>query len=254
MIIILFQIILLDSFQCCICLYNIYVYVWISDVLKYTLQEHVQLLMPPLMAKWNALKDEDKDLFPLLEVSTCTCSHTYNVQCTILHCMIKIVYMYCLPALHVTNVPLFVHQCLSSVATALQSGFYPYCEPIFQRAVCLVSQTLHMIQVSQTNPEFFPPPDKDFMIAALDLLSGIVEGLGSTVQHLVAKSNLISLLYQCMQDPMHDVRQSAFALLGDLTKSCYQHVSPGVGESKHVTVTSCMCVYMYSTCTCKLRV
>ena len=24
--------------------------------------------MPPLIAKWNALKDEDKDLFPLLEV------------------------------------------------------------------------------------------------------------------------------------------------------------------------------------------
>lgn len=25
--------------------------------------------MPPLIAKWNQLKDEDKDLFPLLEVS-----------------------------------------------------------------------------------------------------------------------------------------------------------------------------------------
>ncbi len=24
--------------------------------------------MPPLVAKWNTLKDEDKDLFPLLEV------------------------------------------------------------------------------------------------------------------------------------------------------------------------------------------
>ena len=28
------------------------------------------MLMPPLIAKWNLLKDEDKDLFPLLEVST----------------------------------------------------------------------------------------------------------------------------------------------------------------------------------------
>ena len=27
--------------------------------------------MPPLIAKWNALKDEDKDLFPLLEVTMC---------------------------------------------------------------------------------------------------------------------------------------------------------------------------------------
>jgi len=26
------------------------------------------MLMPPLIEKWNALKDSDKDLFPLLEV------------------------------------------------------------------------------------------------------------------------------------------------------------------------------------------
>ena len=32
-------------------------------------QEFVNLLMPPLIQKWNQLKDEDKDLFPLLEVS-----------------------------------------------------------------------------------------------------------------------------------------------------------------------------------------
>jgi len=29
---------------------------------------------------------------------------------------------------------------------------------------------------------------------------------------------------------MPEVRQSSFALLGDLTKACYQHVKPYVGE------------------------
>ena len=29
--------------------------------------EYVQMLMPPLFAKWQALKDDDRDLFPLLE-------------------------------------------------------------------------------------------------------------------------------------------------------------------------------------------
>ncbi len=33
-------------------------------------QEYIQKLMPPLIQKWNELKDEDKDLFPLLEVRT----------------------------------------------------------------------------------------------------------------------------------------------------------------------------------------
>ena len=63
------------------------------------------MLMPPLISKWNALKDEDKDLFPLLE-------------------------------------------CLSSVATALQSGFLPYAEPVYYRCVSLVEQTLAQCYVS----------------------------------------------------------------------------------------------------------
>lgn len=61
--------------------------------------------MPPLIQKWNELKDEDKDLFPLLE-------------------------------------------CLSSVATALHSGFLPYAEPVFQRCVSLVDKTLAQSLVS----------------------------------------------------------------------------------------------------------
>lgn len=67
--------------------------------------EFIELLMPPLIQKWNELKDEDKDLFPLLE-------------------------------------------CLSSVATALHSGFLPYAEPVFQRCVSLVDKTLAQSEVS----------------------------------------------------------------------------------------------------------
>lgn len=72
-------------------------------------EEYIQLLMPPLIHKWNLLKDEDKDLFPLLE-------------------------------------------CLSSVATALQTGFLPYCGPVYQRCVSLVEQTLNQTIVSICRP------------------------------------------------------------------------------------------------------
>ena len=67
--------------------------------------EFISMLMPPLIAKWNQLEDQDKDLFPLLE-------------------------------------------CLSSVATALQSGFLPYAEPVYNRCVSLVEQTLAQCYVS----------------------------------------------------------------------------------------------------------
>ncbi|GIY25943.1 hypothetical protein CEXT_561712 [Caerostris extrusa] len=150
-------------------------------------QEYISLLMPPLIEKWNYLKDDDKDLFPLLE-------------------------------------------CLSSVATALQSGFLPYCEPVFRRCLSLVEQTLNQTMANVSNPEQFEAPDKDFMIVALDLLSGLAEGLNGHIETLVMSSNIMQLLYQCMQDSMPEVRQSSFALLGDLTKACFQHVSPCIQD------------------------
>lgn len=119
-------------------------------------------------------------------------------------------------------------QCLSSVATALQIGFLPYCEPVYQRCVTLVQKTLAQAMVrplspktiteSRTvvallttllsrlsqqmynqHPDQYEAPDKDFMIVALDLLSGLAEGLGDKVENLVARSNIMTLLFQCMQ-------------------------------------------------------
>ncbi len=45
---------------------NVHMYDYCTCVL--CVQEYIQMLMPPLIQKWNQLKDEDKDLFPLLEV------------------------------------------------------------------------------------------------------------------------------------------------------------------------------------------
>ena len=118
--------------------------------------DYINLLMPPLIQKWNVLKDDDKDLFPLLE-------------------------------------------CLSSVATALQEGFLPYCEPVYKRCVSLVEQTLNQAIAHSQNPDQLDPPDKDFMIVALDLLSGLAEGLDGHIERLVSSSNIMHLLYQCVQ-------------------------------------------------------
>lgn len=84
----------------------------------------------------------------------------------------------------------------------------------------------NILQANTQSPDQFEAPDKDFMIVALDLLSGLAEGLNGQIEKLVVDSNIMHLLYQCMQDPMPEVRQSSFALLGDLTKACFQHVHP----------------------------
>ncbi len=101
---------------------------------------------------------------------------------------------------------------------------------MFQRCVSLVAQNLHQTQVALANRENMAPPDKEFMIVALDLLSGLAEGLQTHIEKLLVQSNLLTLLYQCMQDDTAEVRQSSFALLGDITKACFQHVYPSVGK------------------------
>lgn len=132
-------------------------------------EEYINMLMPPLIQKWNMLKDEDKDLFPLLE-------------------------------------------CLSSVATALQSGFLPYSEPVYRRCINLIQQTLNQDMASTASPGQYDVPDKDFMIVALDLLSGLTEGLDGHIETLVVNSNIMQLLYQCMQDSMPEVSNSLLGL------------------------------------------
>lgn len=72
------------------------------------------------------------------------------------------------------------------------------------------------------HPEQYEAPDKDFMIVALDLLSGLAEGLGGHVEQLVARSNIMTLLFQCMQVGGHpsqtshsdDTEQPVWATLG----------------------------------------
>lgn len=55
------------------------------------------------------------------------------------------------------------------------------------------------LQMYNQHPDQYEAPDKDFMIVALDLLSGLAEGLGGHVEQLVARSNIMTLLFQCMQ-------------------------------------------------------
>ena len=68
------------------------------------------------------------------------------------------------------------------------------------------------------------------MVVSLDLISGLAEGLGDRIAPLVVNSEILSLLFQCMKDPVCEVRQSSFALLGDLTKACFDHIRPVISK------------------------
>ncbi|KAJ3039881.1 hypothetical protein HDV00_011664 [Rhizophlyctis rosea] len=174
--------------------------------------QFIEMLMPPLIRKWNDLPDDSKDIFPLLE-------------------------------------------CMSSVATALGPGFIPFAGTVWERCLRLVRTTLEQLELFKQHPDQCEEPDKDFMVVALDLMSGIAQGLNTAVEPLVAGSNpsVMMLLLRCtevcvvvvselatlmgifvdeflQQDPTPEVRQSAYALLGDLAISAFGHVRPHLNQ------------------------
>ncbi|KAF5443757.1 hypothetical protein F2P56_036291 [Juglans regia] len=152
--------------------------------------KYLDILMPPLIAKWQQLSNSDKDIFPLLE-------------------------------------------CFTSVAQALGNGFSQFAEPVFQRCISII-QTQELAKVDSVSAGV--QYDKEFVVCCLDLLSGLAEGLGSGIESLVSHSNLRELLLQCCMDYASDVRQSAFALLGDLAKVCPVHLQPRLSEFLDVAV------------------
>lgn len=104
-------------------------------------------------------------------------------------------------------------------------GFVDYAPPVFSRAVRIAHDQLYKYQAwssqsehTSNGPSEHDEPDKTFLIVALDLLSGLAQGLGRLIEPLILQSNpaLMPLIGASLKHPQPAVRQSAYALIGDL--------------------------------------
>ena len=66
---------------------------------------------------------------------------------------------------------------------------------VFSRCLRIIERTC-MAHATPGHPD---PPDKDFIVCSLDLLSGMAEGLGQSIESLVGPSNLFQLMFHCMK-------------------------------------------------------
>ncbi|XP_051114674.1 transportin-1 isoform X2 [Andrographis paniculata] len=118
-------------------------------------------------------------------------------------------------------------ECLTSVAQALGTGFSQFAPPVFQRCINIIqTQQIAKVDPAAAGVQY----DREFVVCSLDLLSGLAEGLGPGIESLVSQSNLKDLLLKCCMDEAYDVRQSAFALLGDLARICPVHLHSRLPE------------------------
>ena len=129
---------------------------------------------------------------------------------------------------------------MTSIAQALGIAFQPFAQEAFDRCLSLIRTMLMEAEAKQE-------PERDFGICALDLLTGMAEGLGPSFESLIPRSELLSLLFGCMRDPSDEIRQSAFALVGDLAKVCHQHLI-GVLSSYMPVLIENLDTRSYSVC------
>lgn len=106
-------------------------------------------------------------------------------------------------------------------------AFLPYAGPVFERCCNIIHNSLLQYQQYQQNPDL-EEPDKSFLVVALDLLSGLTQGLGPNMETLVNTTtpHLLQLLTVCLKHPQAPVRQSAYALVGDMAVNCFVILRP----------------------------
>lgn len=113
--------------------------------------------------------------------------------------------------------------CLGYIAMAYGDTFAQFASPIFDRCIKLIYANLQQ-HLAFMSGQTVDQPDKDFIVTALDLLSAIIQAIGPDKSTpLVANSQpqFFDLLGFCMEDPTTDVRQSAYAVLGDCAIALY---------------------------------
>jgi transportin-1 len=119
-------------------------------------------------------------------------------------------------------------ECLTSISQALGMAFQPFAPRLFYRSVALVQSTLlGHAAVAELGGD---APDMEFAVCALDLISGMMEGMGGSMESLVTESNLLLLLDKCLQEKDSALQQSACALVGDLAKSAFARLAPALQQ------------------------
>ena len=118
--------------------------------------------------------------------------------------------------------------CLGYVAAAYGDSFSQFAPTVFARCNKIIYQNLQDYMAAVSG-QAVDQPDKDFIVTSLDLLSSVIQAIDSSKSSrliVASQPQLFDLLAFCMEDPTNDVKQSAFALLGDCAINVYPQLDP----------------------------
>ncbi|GEQ71070.1 hypothetical protein JCM33374_g4751 [Metschnikowia sp. JCM 33374] len=139
-------------------------------------------------------------------------------------------------------------ECISVVAATMGESFAPYAIGVYERALQILAVAINDNKAMNTDP-LLEAPEKEFIVTSIDLIDGLVQGLKTHFVDLVKEqgTDIMSILSDCFEDPEEDIRQSAYALLGDLAiYACDAVVQPSI-EKLVLCIGNEINLYSYET-------
>lgn len=164
-------------------------------------EEHLNVLLPPLIQEWNNCVDTDKEILPLLE-------------------------------------------CLAFVFRAIGPAARPFAENILARCVNIIEAVYKNEASGQSDAIHV-----EFLTCSLDLVCGLAEAIGPDMDpHVANRKNgatpLLPLVFVAMKDGRQEVRQSAFALVGEFARARLPSMIPAFHEYVRYTADALNPEYM----------
>ncbi|GAX84819.1 hypothetical protein CEUSTIGMA_g12240.t1 [Chlamydomonas eustigma] len=112
--------------------------------------------------------------------------------------------------------------CFASLLPMLGEAVQPYAVIMFEKCMSMAKFQLDLRHQASATTSGLPGKeefDANALCCSLDMLCGLCEALGPGISTLAAPSQIAQLVCQCCRDEKSSVRQSAFALMGDLARS-----------------------------------
>ena len=151
-------------------------------------------------------------------------------------------------------------ECLATLFMSIGKHYIDHSRTVFAKSATIIKRHLDYVAAYEQqqqalakafripHDEILDPPETDFLIVGLDLLSGVTEGLGRAITAFIPdiEPNVIDLMLDAANNNTPEVRQSAFALMGDLTKTAYSHVHRRIQDAVPLLVNNVTTTQLYS--------
>lgn len=125
------------------------------------------------------------------------------------------------------NLP--IYELMQAIASAFGTNFSGWAPDVYAKCIEVIQEMLEVdsrYKNAKRMGRHIDPPNKDYIISALDLISSLMEGLEQRVDSLVQDSSILDFVRVCACDVLPDVRQAAFAVLGELARFCINRLYP----------------------------